>query len=211
MTPPSRRLVDLDLRNLDELPHPCRQCVFWELDADAAQRAVVAGDPALDKEAWISAALLEWGACGTLAYVGSVPAAYVLYAPPASVPRSRTFPTSPVSADAVLLMTAHVLPPYTGQGLGRSLVQAATWDLLGRGVKALEAFGTAAGAGDLGGASCVLPADFLTSVGFTVVRPHHRYPRLRLDLADAISWNLEVQAAIDRLLTTRRPVGAARH
>jgi len=40
-------------------------------------------------------------------YVDSLPAGYLTYAPPTHVPRSLAFPTSPVSGDAVLLMTGH--------------------------------------------------------------------------------------------------------
>ena len=65
----SRRLVSLTLDTLEELPRSCRRCVFWELDPVTADRALVSGDPALEKEAWVSQTLLEWGSCGKLAYV----------------------------------------------------------------------------------------------------------------------------------------------
>ena len=106
------------------------------------------------------------------------------------------FPTSPVSADAVLLMTAHVVPPFAGGGLGRMLVQGVARDLTKRGIKAIEAFGDAK-FGD-GGASpagrCLAPADFFLSVGFKTVRPHPRFPRLRLELRTALS--LEVRRRV---------------
>jgi len=137
----SRRVVGLTLDNLDELPGRCRRCVFWELDPVSGTRAEEAGDAALEKEAWVSAALLEWGSCGKLAQVDGVPAGYIMYAPPAYVPRSVAFATSPVSPDAVLLMTAQVLPEFSGGGLGRMLLQAMAKDLTRRGVKAIEAFG----------------------------------------------------------------------
>ena len=121
----SRRLASLTLDNLDDLPRRCRRCVFWELDPLARDVAEEAGDAALEKEAWVSATLLEWGSCGKLLYVDSTPAGYLLYAPPVYVPRSVAFPTSPVSGDAVLLMTGRVLPEFQGGGLGRMLVQAA--------------------------------------------------------------------------------------
>ena len=84
----SRRLASLTLDNLDDLPRRCRRCVFWELDPLARDVAEEAGDIALEKEAWVSATLLEWGSCGKLLYVDSAPAGYLLYAPPAYVPRS---------------------------------------------------------------------------------------------------------------------------
>ena len=74
-------------------------------------------------------------------YVDGQPAGYVTYAPAHLVPRVTGFPTAPVSADAVLLMTAAVAREHAGQGLGRVLVQAAAKDLHRRDIRAMEAFG----------------------------------------------------------------------
>lgn len=295
----SRRLAALTLDNLGDLPDPCRRCVVWELDPVAARRATEAGDTAFEKEAWVSATLLQWGSCGRVAYVDDDPAGFVLYAPPALVPRSVAFPTSPVSPDAVLLMTLRVLPTYSGGGLARMLVQSVAKDLTRRGVRAIEAFGlafpssavTAPGQpGEAGGpgdrtaglaaggtgrrpavvpeppiqpppatgggeqvpgegpaidsealerelletslvegfgpgmsvsptvssgtrsrflaenlsSSCMIPADLLLAVGFKTVRPHHRYPRLRLELKTALSWREDVELAIERILGSVR-------
>jgi GNAT superfamily N-acetyltransferase len=202
----SRRLASITLDNLDDLPRRCRRCVFWELDPVARARAEESGDTEFEKEAWVSATLLEWGSCGKIAYVDGVPAGYVMFAPPAYVPRSVAFPTSPVSADAVLLMTGHVLPEFTGMGLGRMLVQGVAKDLVRRGVKAVEAFGDK----NWETPACVLPADYLLSVGFKTVRPHPRYPRLRLELKTVVSWREDVEVALERLLQSMTPEGALR-
>ncbi|MBQ0983272.1 GNAT family N-acetyltransferase [Streptomyces sp. F63] len=191
-----RRLVPLTLDNLSDVPKRCRTCVFWELDPVSGEAAVQAGRPELEKEAWISGVLLEWGSCGRVLYVDEVPAGYVLYAPPAYVPRSTAFPTSPVAADAVQLMTAWIMPGYQGQGLGRVLVQTVAKDVLRRGFKAIEAFGDARWKEP----ACVLPADHLLAVGFKTVRSHPRYPRLRLELRTTLSWKEDVEMALDRLL-----------
>ncbi|MET9671687.1 GNAT family N-acetyltransferase [Streptomyces sp. NPDC006482] len=191
-----RRLVPLTLDNLEDLPRRCRSCVFWELDPVSGEAAVKAGHPELEKEAWISAVLLEWGSCGRVVYVDGVPVGYVLYAPPAYVPRSTAFPTSPVAADAVQLMTAWIMPGYQGQGLGRMVVQTVAKDVMRRGFKAIEAFGDARWKEP----ACVLPADHLLAVGFKTVRPHHAFPRLRLELRTTLSWKEDVEMALDRLL-----------
>ncbi|WP_328554540.1 MULTISPECIES: GNAT family N-acetyltransferase [unclassified Streptomyces] len=191
-----RRLVPLTLDNLPDLPQRCRACVFWELDPVSGEAAVKAGKPALEKEAWISSVLLDWGSCGRVAYVDDVPVGFVLYAPPAYVPRSTAFPTSPVAPDAVQLMTSFIMPDYQGQGLGRVMVQTVAKDLLRRGFKAIEAFGDARWKEP----ACMLPADHLVAVGFKTVRPHPRYPRLRLELRTTLSWKEDVELALDRLL-----------
>ncbi|HEY5985932.1 MAG TPA: hypothetical protein VIV12_06025 [Streptosporangiaceae bacterium] len=39
-----RRLANITLDNLTDLPHRCRKCVFWELDPVSTTRAQDAGD-----------------------------------------------------------------------------------------------------------------------------------------------------------------------
>src|SRR2546421_6664502 len=197
----SRRLVNLTLDTLEDLPRPCRRCVYWELDPVAAERACSAGDPELEKEAWVSQTLLEWGSCGKLVYVDGMPAGFVMFAPPAYVPRSMAFPTSPVSADAVQLMTARVVTAFASGGLGRMLVQGVARDLTKRGVKAIEAFGDAkfGEVDEAGGGGCLAPADFFLSAGFKTVSPHPRYPRLRLRVRTTLSWKSDVGDAPEKL------------
>jgi GNAT superfamily N-acetyltransferase len=207
----SRRLVSLTLDTLEDLPSSCRGCVFWELDPVAAEQACTSGDPGLEKEAWISETLLEWGSCGKLVYVDAAPAGYVMYAPPSHLPRIGVFPTGPASPDAALLTTVSVVAGYAGGGLGRMLVQGAARDLAKRGVKAIEAFGDAKyGEPDPVGITdgrCVAPVDFFLAVGFKTVRPHHRFPRVRLELRTTATWKSEVEYALETLLGSMgRPV-----
>jgi GNAT superfamily N-acetyltransferase len=192
-------VVGVTLDNLEELPKKCRHCVFWELAPHIREQAEDFGQTDLEKEAWVSSVLLEWGSCGKIIHVDGVPAGYALYAPPGAVPRTAAFPTAPVSADAVLLTALRVTDEFAGGGLGRVLVQAVAKDLTRRGVKAVEAFGDAQPGPE---ASCVIPADFLLSVGFKTVRNHHRWPRLRLELRTALTWKEDVEAALERLLAS---------
>jgi hypothetical protein len=144
---------------------------------------------------------------------------YALYAPPGAVPRARCFPTAPVSPDAVLL-TSMGVEPGQSDTLSRLLVAQAIADLVRRGVRALEAFGRTSEAdelvdhrtaasdvqsvartfGDCSFDQCMIEADFLLDVGFTVVAPHRYFPRLRLELNQGLGWKAEVEAALERLL-----------
>jgi GNAT superfamily N-acetyltransferase len=216
----SRRIVNITLDNLGDLPSKCRKCVFWELGPISHVRAESSaykqtgadkdtGDPELEKESWVSSVLLEWGSCGKIAYVDGVPAGYMLYAPPQYVPRSIAYPTSPVSGDAVLFMTAHLLSEFSGAGIGRMLVQSMAKDLTRRGVKAIEAFGDRR----WDSPACMLPVDYLLAVGFNTIRPHHHYPRLRMELRTILTWREDVEVALERLLgsmTPAAPQGALR-
>jgi GNAT superfamily N-acetyltransferase len=193
----ARRIVDITLDNLDDLPQACRACVYWELDPVSAEASA---DGEIDKEAWISDTLLEWGTCGHLAYVDGAACGYALYAPPAYVPRAASFPTAPVSADAVLLMSARVEPAFIGKGIGRALIQTASRDVAQRGIRAIEAFGYTSSVAAKG-QGCVLPADYLRAVGFKTVRDHAHTPRLRLDNRVPTAWKVEIEAAVERLLS----------
>jgi hypothetical protein len=86
------------------------------------------------------------------------------------------------------------------------LVQGAAKDLVRRGVKAMEAFGDAKGESE----GCLVPADYLRAVGFKTVRPHHRFPRLRLELKTTVSWREDVEIALERLLGSMTPEPAFR-
>lgn len=54
---------------------------------------------------------------------------------------------------------------------------------------------------------CLLPVDFLTAVGFSTVRDHPVYPRMRLDLRTALRWLEELESAVERLFSPVRSLG----
>lgn len=191
----------LTLDHLAGLPGGCAECVFWELDP--VRRAQVCGHEAEEKAAWVSMVLREWGSCGRVALVDGEVVGHLLWAPPVHVPASDGFATAPISADAVVLMTAHVAPEHQRGGLGRMMVQGMAKDLIERGgVKAVEAFGDTRGRTG----HCVVPADFLLAVGFSTHRTHPVNPRMRMDLRTTLSLREELERGLERLLApVKRP------
>jgi GNAT superfamily N-acetyltransferase len=200
------------------IPKCCRGCVAWELEAVAARIATAAGESEFEKEIWLSGVMLTWGSAGQIVTVDDEPVGFALYAPPTAVPGASAFPTAPVSPDAVLLTTARIEPTYRHQGLARYLMDGVVRELTRRGVRAIELFGREdapidevtiaellpdehpVGEDDI--PPCVLPAGFARAVGFTEVKPHHRYPRLRLELGRDIGWKAEVEAALEELFAS---------
>ncbi len=228
----STSVTALTLDGLDKLPSHARRCVFWELDPAVAENSKEFTDPVFEKEAWLSTVMLEWGSCGQVATKDGQPAGCALYSPPSAVPRASLFPTSPVSADAVLLTTLRLERIGADDGLEGTLVRAVVADLVRRGVRAIEAFGirktedemagmvtissdtwaafdttaeakvpTATAAMECSPTSCMIAADFLEGVGFEVVAPHHRFPRLRLELDRDHGWKADVEHALEQLLS----------
>ena len=203
----SRKVVRLTVDHLAQLEGPGGTWLFWQLDPVARDR-VCPDEAAPEKEAWVSSVLRDWGSCGRVVLVDDRPVGYAIYAPDAFLPGAGGFPTAPVSPDAVLLTNVWVHPHHVGGGLGRMLVQGVARDLIKRGgIRAIEAFGDTRGPGRRG--SCVMPSDFLGSVGFKTQRTHGATPRMRMELRAALSLKDEVEAALERLVGAVRPAAKA--
>ncbi|MGI8414839.1 MAG: GNAT family N-acetyltransferase [Nakamurella sp.] len=211
-------LVPLSMSTIGLIPEPCRSCVFWELDSAAAEIADREGHAAFEKEVWLSGVMLTWGSAGLIVTVDDEPAGYALFAPPTTVPGAAAFPSGPVSPDAVLLTAARIDARFAGHGLGSYLLTGVVQALTRRGVRAIEVFGREghqpAGRGAASGRGaapsrrhCTVPADFARAVGFTEVKTHRKYPRLRFELSGELGWKAEVEAALERLFELV-PVGA---
>lgn len=136
-----RQVLALTVDRLSLIVDPCATCTYWE--RTPAQSVRPSSSAAETKRGWLTSVLLEWGIPGRIVLVDGTPAGYVTYAPAHLVPRAMAFPTAPVSEDAIVLVTARISAAYTGQGLGRVLVQSAVKDSLRRGFRAIEAFATA--------------------------------------------------------------------
>ncbi len=195
----SRKIVPLTVDTLDQLPEPCRHCVFWELGHKARPRA--SEEAGLQKEAWLSSVLLEWGPAGQVLLVDGEPAGWSLYAPARFLEQAGSQAARPVSRDAVLLATLAVAPAFEGQGIGRVLLQSMARDLIKRKVRAVEVFADRVWSRR----DCHVPVAFLEASGFQVVREHPRYPLLRMDLRTALRWKDAREAAREAL---RVPVPA---
>lgn len=208
----STLVTGVTLDSFDRLPNHARRCRFWVLDPSTQKADGESLDLEFENEAWLSMIMLEWGSCGQLLSSRGGTIGCALYAPPGAVPRSTTFPTSPVSADAVLLTTLRIETDIDREAHSASLIQAVVADLVNRGVRALEAFGIrrtvedetlgprATASLSCSDTTCMIDADFLEKAGFEVIAPHHRYPRLRLELDRDHGWKEDVESALERLL-----------
>lgn len=206
----SAMVTGVTLGSFEHLPAHSRRCSFWVLDPTSDGAAV---DLEFENEVWLSTIMLEWGSCGQLLSVDGNTIGCALYCPPRAVPRASTFPTSPVSPDAVLLTQLRIDSPADADLHSATLIRAVVGDLVNRGVRALEAFGIRHNADDASpaipnatahatcsAATCMIDADFLEKVGFEVVAPHHRFPRLRLELDRDHGWKQDVESALEQLL-----------
>lgn len=178
----------LRLGDLPQLPQTCPDC----------NRIV---PPAA---VWAQQTARSWGQCGwrldgTAGAVRDdatrdVTRAAILIAPARYRPQAGALGSAPVSPDAAVLVSLRIVPEFRGAGIGRRLVQASAALAVRRGCKGLEAIGTRGR-----GSCCLLPVEWLCSVGFEVTRDHPMTPRLRMDLATTVSWRADLEAAWQRL------------
>lgn len=197
----TRRVHDLSLSNIGDLPSSCRACVFWEA-ADAAQGPRAGDEDAATsrKEAWWQATQLEWGTPGKALYIDDQMAGYASFAPADHYPRVRRLRHS-VSEDALLLAVLWIDPDHRDSGAAKTLLQSVLRETHRRGGKALEAYGarTAGSADRL--MTCFTPEDFLVANGFELLHDDFEYPLLRLDLRKTARWQESVGHALSGVVT----------
>lgn len=184
------------------LIHPqAGRSIFWELDPDTAAIVQASGDPAFEKEAWLTTTLLEYGCCGFSLERSTHERAVatILYCPRDGAPGAVQLPTAPVSEDAEVLTSLFIDPGFAGIGLESVLLDAAIMALVDRDVQAVEAFGwrtdffaradvdellegpigaVLRSASEIG----LMSVSVLESAGFQVIADHPVLPRLRLEL-----------------------------
>jgi GNAT superfamily N-acetyltransferase len=151
-------------------------------------------DPNGSRHAWAEAVTAAWGYCGVMAVNDGSVIGYLTLAPASLVPSGGIPFRTGASPDAAVMMSAHVVEGYRGNGVGRQMMQTAAGMVARRGVRAIEAVGA-----NRSGALLLPPTAWLESVGFVVVRPHPLTPRLRMDLQATVRWRADLSAAWSRL------------
>ena len=195
----SRRFRALTTGRVDDLPSECTCCALWERGSERfACGSSGARDDLID---WIRIVQAQWGDCGRVAYEEGVSLGFVKYAPPRFFPQVTRMPVPPDDA-AVLIACHQVEAGLQEAGLGKVLIQAALRDLVSRGERTVEAY-AAAGPADHERPP-LMTVEFLLRQGFSVSRPHPRYPLMRLELRTLVAWTDSIESVLDAL---QLPIG----
>ncbi len=189
----ARRIVPINLDNIEDIPLPCRNCYFWERD-EKAEVPQEKTENFLRKKEWFVRALEEWGECGKLLYLNKETLAYAQYAPLSCFPQNRHFRARPINTDAVFLSCIYVIQPMRGRGIGRVVLQSVLKDLYRRDLKNVEAFASRSDS-----YKSAAPLSFYLKNGFYIVKDDTKFPLVRIELKTAITWRVNLQVVLDGL------------
>ena len=191
----ARQIRDLNHATIDDLPRPCRGCIFWEYAP--GDRALVLGeqDADFEKEAWCSEVSLLHGSAGKVVYVDGAPVGFALCGDAAMFHGADVFPLR-VSRDALFLAMAKGNMAAQGHGVAKALMHAVLKEAKARGKRAVECYGDKHWEHE----QCILPGPFLEAIGFRIKRDHTRYPLYRLDISSLAQLSQNVEAAVEQFL-----------
>ena len=195
------RIRVLTLDDLDQLPSPCRGCVFWQ--TTGGSRGGRPSDAAA-QDAWWQAMQLDWGVPGRAVWQGDRMVGFALYAPAADLHRVRVL-GPPASEDALVLATMWIDADHRGGGLGRHLLQVVTRDALAHDLGAVEAYGTVWGGTQTQTGGCMLGGTFLEHLGFRLHRADVETPLYRLQTARTARWAESMGTALGEVVAALSP------
>lgn len=193
----ARKLRALRLADFQQLPTLCAGCMFWESAEPCERRCGAVCDSELQAE-WFHRVMQEWGDCGRVAHEDEQVLGFVKYAPAGYFPQSLTFAAAPTDLDVPLIACLHVSAETRHHGIGTVLLRSALRDLVSRGERKVQAFGTSAKPAVLE-ESPMLGIDFLLRNGFTVVRPDPLHPLLQLELRSLVTWTENLESVFESL------------
>jgi GNAT superfamily N-acetyltransferase len=177
-------IKDITREKLDDIPEPCRGCLYWEFPEDfeklrQQKRPELAAER---KREWFVKTLREFGNCGKIVYKNNVPVGYAQYAPFSRLPQASNYksgPTGRIEEGTVFLSCLYVSEERErGKGIGMKLLNAIIPDLRDRGFKAIETFAGRGSANNPSG-----PIELYLKRGFEIKDETNReFPLVRLEL-----------------------------
>lgn len=135
------KITNIVLENLNEIPKPCRNCIYWEFPEDFNK--IKNQEAFKRKKEWFKKTLKVFGSCGKLVYVDHKPIAYSQYAPPKLLPQTENYgsKTLDLKEKTVFISCLFVVSPqYRRRGIGTKLLREIISELKERGFKVIETF-----------------------------------------------------------------------
>lgn len=193
----ARRLRPLSFDDFGNLPMGCPACVFWESAGERERRCGAVCDEDFQRT-WYARVSEEWGECGRVAFDEEGVLGFIKYAPSGYFPQASTFAAAPPDPSVPLIACMHISPHARHHGLGTVLLRACLRDLVLRGERKVEAFGSESSDVSLDDTP-MLGVPFLIRNGFIVSRPDPVTPLLKLDLRSLVVWQDNLESVLESL------------
>jgi len=168
--------------NLDDIPEPCRSCVYWEFPEDSEKAKLLKSELVKKKKEWFLQTLREFGNCGKIAYQNKAPVGYAQYAPFNRLPQASNYKSGPlgrIENGTVFLSCLYISEErQRGKGVGTKLLNTIITDLRDRGFKAIETFALRGSPNNPSG-----PIEFYSKKGFHIKdETNPEFPLVKLEL-----------------------------
>ena len=176
-------IKDITRENLDDIPGPCRGCLYWEFpeDSEKLRKQKKPESAEEKKKEWFIKTLREFGSCGKIVYLNSASIGYAQYAPSNLLPHAFSYESGPlgrIQEGTVLLSCLYIIEEkQRGRGVGMRLLNTLITDLRDRGFKAVETFVRRGSANNPSG-----PIELYLKRGFLIRdETDHEFPLVRLE------------------------------
>ena len=139
-------IKDITQGNLEDIPRPCRSCLYWELPEDFGKLRQKKKPQLAEekKKEWFIKTLTEFGNCGKIVYQDNTPIGYAQFAPLSRLPQTSSYKSGPlgkVEDNTVIISCLYICDDrQRGKGIGTRLLDTIITDLSSRGFKAVETF-----------------------------------------------------------------------
>ena len=168
--------------NLDDLPEPCRSCLYWEFPEDSEKAKLLKSELTRKKKAWFLQTLREFGNCGKFVYYDNSVVGYAQYAPIAYLPNIGSYESKLVGRleDGIVFLSCLYITEKAlrGRGMGIKLLEGIVLDLKKRGFKAVETFARRGSSNNPSG-----PIELYLKKGFQIKdETNPEFPLVRLEL-----------------------------
>jgi len=173
---------DITRENLDDIPEPCRNCVYWELPEDSEKAKLLKSELVRKKKEWFLQTLREFGNCGKIVYYNNSAVGYAQYAPVTYLPNIESYESELVGRleDGTIFLSCLYVSEKAlrERGIGMKLLESIILDMKKRGFKAVETFARRESSNNPSG-----PIELYIKRGFQIKdETNPEFPLVRLEL-----------------------------
>jgi ribosomal protein S18 acetylase RimI-like enzyme len=199
-----RNILNISLSELNNIPHPCKSCEYWEVSAAPIKNNQQEG-VSFYKEEWYSSYLLSWGSCGKIMKRDGNAVGYAQFGLPAFFKGLTLYRNSKhLDSSALFISCLYIVDEYRGLGLGKELLRSVISEVSKKRIWSIETIARRDSSENPSG-----PLEFYLANGFYIKKDDFEYPIVRLETRSVLRVTEKVKKIlreIELTAPTRAPV-----